>query len=96
MYNCIGDIDHVIVKTKKYALGDRKTTFTSEPIFVPRAEDAVEGDGYLLSVVTDLPSERSALHILDAKNIDAGPVATAQLEHRIPVGFHGNWRQNNG
>ena len=96
MYNCIGHIDHVTGKTKKYAFGDRRTTFTSEPIFVPRAEDAVEGDGYLLSVVTDLPSERSALHILDAKNIDAGPVATAQLEHRIPVGFHGNWRQNNG
>ena len=31
-------------------------------------------------------------NILDAENIDAGPLARAMLDHRVPFGFHGNWR----
>jgi len=46
----------------------------------------------MLSVVTDMNSNTSALHILDAENIGGGPLAVAHLEHRIPVGFHGGWR----
>ena len=92
MYNCLGHIDHETGTTKKYSFGDRKITVTSEPIFVPRSSGAAEGDGFLLSVATDLPSNTSALKILDAQNIEAGPVASAQLGHRVPVGFHGNWR----
>jgi len=93
MYNCIGHIDHETGSTKKYSFGDRMITYTSEPIFVPRTPDAPEGDGYLLAVVSDIPTRTSALKILDAQNIEAGPVASAQLEHQVPVGFHGNWRQ---
>ena len=29
----------------------------------------------------------------DAENISSGPLARAMLPHRIPYGFHGNWRQ---
>jgi carotenoid cleavage dioxygenase len=31
--------------------------------------------------------------ILDAERVEEGPVATAKLDHRIPYGFHGSWRQ---
>ena len=34
----------------------------------------------------------SHLIILDGQNLSAGPLATAYLDHRIPFGFHGNWR----
>jgi carotenoid cleavage dioxygenase len=34
------------------------------------------------------------LVILDAASVAAGPVATARLDHRIPFGFHGSWRQH--
>jgi len=92
MYNCVGHIDHQTGAIRRHSFGDRKNTFTSEPIFVPRSDSAEEGDGFLLSVVTDLTRDRSALNILDATDITAGPVAVAQLEHRVPIGFHGNWR----
>jgi carotenoid cleavage dioxygenase-like enzyme len=65
----------------------------SEPIFVPRRADAREGEGYVLSVVYDRATDRSELLILDAENIEGAPLATARLPHRVPYGFHGNWRQ---
>jgi carotenoid cleavage dioxygenase len=63
-----------------------------EPIFVPRRPDAPEGDGFLLVIVFRGEERRSDLLVLDAQNIDAQPLATVHLPHRIPAGFHGNWR----
>jgi carotenoid cleavage dioxygenase len=62
-----------------------------EPIFVPRAEGAPEGDGHLLVVVFRGEERRSDLVVLDAQNVERGPLATVKLSHRIPFGFHGNW-----
>ena len=65
--------------------------FTSEPVFVPRAADAPEGQGYLLAVVYRGGERRSDLIVLDAENLAHGPLATAELDTRVPFGFHGNW-----
>jgi carotenoid cleavage dioxygenase-like enzyme len=92
MYNVVGRYDHQTGTTDRHSFGDRKTNFTSEAIFVPKSADAAEGEGYLLSVATDLAEGKSSLAILDAGNVSAGPLAMAQLEHRIPIGFHGGWR----
>jgi len=92
MYNVVARFDHNTGRTDRYSFGDRETHFTSEAIFVPRSESAAEGEGYLLSVATDLGSGKSSLQVLDAQNVSAGPIAVAQLEHRIPIGFHGGWR----
>jgi carotenoid cleavage dioxygenase len=64
----------------------------SEPIFVPRSPDAPEGRGFVLSVVYRAATGRSDLAILDAENLDRAPLALAHLPHRVPGGFHGNWR----
>ena len=64
----------------------------SEPVFVPRSESAPEGDGYLLTVVYRAEQNRSDLVILDTQNVGGEPVAVAELPHRVPYGFHGNWR----
>jgi carotenoid cleavage dioxygenase len=64
----------------------------SEPIFVPMSEDAPEGRGLVLTVVYRAETGRSDLAILDAENLDRAPVALAHLPHRVPAGFHGNWR----
>ncbi len=64
----------------------------SEPVFVPRAADAAEGEGWLLSVVWREADKRSDLLVFDAPALAAGPIATVQLSHRVPFGFHGNWR----
>ncbi len=63
-----------------------------EPVFVPRTADAAEGDGWLLSVVWRARENRSDLAVFNAADLAAGPVALAHLSHRVPAGFHGNWR----
>ena len=64
----------------------------SEPVFVPRAADAAEGDGWLLAVAWRERERRSDLLVFDAENLPGGPVAVARLPHRVPFGFHGSWR----
>jgi carotenoid cleavage dioxygenase-like enzyme len=63
----------------------------SEPVFVPRAADAPEGDGWLLAVAFRGRDNVSELVVLNAQDVAAGPVATARLPRRVPFGFHGNW-----
>jgi carotenoid cleavage dioxygenase len=63
-----------------------------EPVFVPRAEHAPEGDGWLLSVVFRAEEGRSDLAVFEATDLAKGPVALAHLSSRVPAGFHGNWR----
>lgn len=64
---------------------------TSEPVFVPRGPDAAEGEGWLLAMVWRAAENRSDLLVLDATEMDSGPVATVELPVRVPFGFHGNW-----
>jgi carotenoid cleavage dioxygenase-like enzyme len=68
-----------------------KGSFVMEPVFAPRSETSPEGDGYVLTVVYRAAENRSDLVVLDAKNIEKGPVASAKLPVRVPFGFHGNW-----
>lgn len=65
--------------------------FPSEPVFVPRAAGADEDDGFVLTVVADMPAGTSRLDVLDARNLDRPPLASAHLDHRVPMGFHGNF-----
>lgn len=64
---------------------------TSEPVFVPRAADAPEGDGWLTAVVWRAAENRSDLLIFEAQDVAKGPIATAEMPRRVPFGFHGNW-----
>jgi carotenoid cleavage dioxygenase len=63
-----------------------------EPVFVPRADAAPEGQGWLLFTVWRAEEDRSDLLVLDAEHVDREPVATVKLPHRVPAGFHGNWK----
>jgi carotenoid cleavage dioxygenase len=67
--------------------------WVGEPVFVPRHADAEEDDGFVLNQLFDAVSDRSAIDILDARAIDAEPLARLWLDERVPVGFHGNWSQ---
>jgi carotenoid cleavage dioxygenase len=72
-----------------HALGPGR--FCSEPVFVPREQDAGEGDGAVLTYVFDASERTSFLYVFDASGIEAGPVARIRLPQRVPYGFHGNW-----
>jgi carotenoid cleavage dioxygenase len=93
-FNVVAAIDHQTGKLDSYDVGEGCAT--SEPIFVPRSSSAPEGDGFLLAYVYDANRAASHLMMLDAQNLAQGPLAKAMLDHRVPYGFHGNWRDNNG
>jgi all-trans-8'-apo-beta-carotenal 15,15'-oxygenase len=65
--------------------------FVSEPIFVPRAEAVKEDDGWLLTLVYDSAYHRSDLVILEAADLNRGPVARLHLKHHVPYGLHGSF-----
>jgi all-trans-8'-apo-beta-carotenal 15,15'-oxygenase len=62
-----------------------------EPIFVPRPGRAGEDDGWLLSLVYDGAAHRSRLYVIDARDVEAEPLAVAHLPHHVPYGFHGTF-----
>ncbi len=89
VYNSIGHYDHETGRETRYSCGN---AIISEGIMVPRAADAPEGDGYVLTVVTSFDTRSSSLYIFNAQAIADGPVAKVHLSHHIPVGFHGTWK----
>jgi carotenoid cleavage dioxygenase len=88
-YDAIAHIDQSTGRRAAHVLpaGD----VTSEPVFVERSAKADEGDGWILAVVYRGSENRSDLVVLDAQNVEAGPIATAKLPRRVPFGFHGSW-----
>ena len=88
-FNGIARVDHQTGKIDIHDVG--LGCATNEPIFVPRSEDAAEGDGFVLANVYDDNRKASHLVILDAQNVSGPPLAKAYLDHRVPFGFHGNW-----
>ncbi|HEY9849453.1 MAG TPA: carotenoid oxygenase family protein [Leptolyngbyaceae cyanobacterium] len=69
--------------------------FVSEPVFVPcRSSDSAglsEDNGWVLSVVYDAAYHRSDVVILDARDLNRGPVAKLHLKHHVPYGLHGSF-----
>jgi carotenoid cleavage dioxygenase len=65
--------------------------WVGEPVFVPRSRDAEEDDGFVLNLLYDGRNARTALEILDARGVDAEPLARLWLRDRIPMGFHGSY-----
>lgn len=85
-------IAHIDLKTGKRIervldVGDA----AGEPVFVPRSESAVEGDGYVLTLVYRAAANTSELLILNAQDIAGEPATVLKLPRRVPAGFHGNF-----
>ena len=82
-YDFINDTSEVY----KYGQGN----FGAEPVFVAADGGVDEDEGYLLSLVYNLETDRSDLIILNAQELSLGPIATVHLPQRVPFGFHGDW-----
>lgn len=65
--------------------------YGSEAPFAPAEGREGEDEGYLLSFVHDTRESRSEAVILDARDIERGPVARVILPGRVPLGFHACW-----
>lgn len=61
-----------------------------EPVFIPRQQDAPEGDGWVLTMVERKSINRSDLVLLDTRDF-SHPTAIIQLPYRIRSQIHGNW-----
>lgn len=91
----IANFDRVV----KYDLTTGSTTThhygehasSGEAVFAADPDGSAEDDGWLLNFSTDLTTDQSEFVILDARDIEAGPVARIDLPRRVPFGFHGNW-----
>ncbi len=102
-YNCLprpgGLDDFDFGGVVKYDLeADTATTYlhgetgvSGEHVFAPDPGGRAEDDGWLLTYVTDRSTECSYLVVLDARDIDAGPVARVRMPRRVPLGFHASW-----
>jgi carotenoid cleavage dioxygenase-like enzyme len=86
----LGHFDHAAGQMRVYAAGPRCAV--AEPVFVSRQGSSREGEGYLLTNIFDEDRNASHLAIFDAEQIERGPIARAHLDHRVPIGFHANWR----
>ncbi|WP_309243438.1 carotenoid oxygenase family protein [Halorubrum ezzemoulense] len=83
------DITKVDVDTGTAHRWRESGTHPGEPLFVPAPEAENEDDGVLLSVVLDPEADRSRLVCLNAETL--GELGRAELPHRLPFGFHGQF-----
>jgi carotenoid cleavage dioxygenase-like enzyme len=90
-FNTVGHFDHETGAVDRWSFGQSNT---SEALFVPKSDEAAEGEGFLLTVTTSFETHTSSLQIMDALNLAKGPLATVHLSHCVPAGFHGAWRSN--
>ena len=88
-FDAVAHYDHERGRRRVHVFGpdDR----VGEPVFVPRGPGSSEGEGFLLCFVYRGEERRSDLVVLDAENVESAPLATVQLPHRVPFGFHGSW-----
>jgi carotenoid cleavage dioxygenase len=62
-----------------------------EHILVPKPHRPGELDAWLVGTVFDARRGRTSVHVLEARSVAAGPVASASLPYALPFGFHGNF-----
>jgi carotenoid cleavage dioxygenase-like enzyme len=88
-FNCLAHLDQQTGEITHFYPGPNAST--EEPVFVPKSDDAPEGDGWLISVVGRRNENRSDIVIVDSMDLKAGAVATIQLPFRLRYAFHGCW-----
>ena len=81
---------HVDAHTGTETRWDPGAQFSSgEWFFVPTGK--AEAEGFVMTYVFDRAAGTSALVVLDARDVSAGPVARIPLPYRVPYGFHATW-----
>ncbi len=82
---------HDLDTGESWSLDFGEERYGSEASFAPRINSSSEDDGYLVTFVSDLIEDRSECVIVDATDINAGPVCRIMLPHRISSGTHATW-----
>lgn len=80
---------HKTGQTEWFYAGDE--SLVQEPIFIPRHENAPEGDGWIIALVERLGKvNRCDLVVLDTREFTI-PIAIVELPLHVKGQIHGNW-----
>ena len=84
-------VDCAEATLESWVPGDYK--FSMEPVFAQRPGAKAEDDGWILSLIHDgTPGNVGTdFVVLDAQNVEQGPIATCRLPHYVPIGVHGSF-----
>ncbi|EOD46882.1 putative isoeugenol monooxygenase protein [Neofusicoccum parvum UCRNP2] len=86
--NALAMHSHSSGQTRFFYAGD--DSLVQEPVFIPRAADAPEGDGWVMAMVERRGANRNDLVVLDTREFEK-PVAIVQLPLHVKAQIHGNW-----
>lgn len=62
-----------------------------EAAFAPDPSRSGEDDGWLLFTDHDHAENTTDVCVMDAQNVEAGPIARVHMPQKLPFGFHVNW-----
>jgi carotenoid cleavage dioxygenase len=83
-----GVIKHDFSTGARTAWDPGPTRHGGEWLFVPGDRGDADDEGWLLGYVHDEATGVTDFVVLDATDVDAGPVASVALPQRVPYGFH--------
>ncbi|KAM5368077.1 hypothetical protein ACJZ2D_009681 [Fusarium nematophilum] len=66
------------------------SSLVQEPIFIPRSQDAPDGDGWVMCMVERKLENRNDLAVLDTRTFEK-PIAIVQPPLHVKTQVHGNW-----
>ncbi|MEL6955129.1 MAG: carotenoid oxygenase family protein [Pseudomonadota bacterium] len=75
--------------TRHFDFGDSR--IPEEHLFVAKPGGRDEADAWLVGTALNIRSARSEVHIFDAADVSAGPVASFAVRYAWPLGFHGTF-----
>jgi carotenoid cleavage dioxygenase len=86
-----GFVKHDLDTGESWQLTLAPGRYASEAPFAPRLNPKSEDDGYLVSFITDENTGASECILVDALDIEAGPVCRIALPHKLCSGTHSTW-----
>ncbi len=96
----IGEFDTVVKyddrTNKREIWHSGKNHHVGEAVFAPNPGGSAEDDGWLLVTDHDHVENTTDLCVLDAQNLEAGPVARVKMPQKLAFGFHVNWFKAEG
>lgn len=85
-------LGHVDLETRVTDVWEAPPTSpVQEPVFIPRARDAPEGDGWIAQATTSAETGLTSLNLFEATAIGKGPIATVRVPAHLKPAYHGNW-----
>ena len=85
------------VSTFSFDSGEQRTfrypdhQIPEEHLFVPKPGSKPEVDGWVIGSAVDWQNNQQVLNVFDSANVADGPIASAHLPYRLPLGLHGKF-----